>query len=90
MKPNEPQRKSFFDIVLENSKMRDDKKNQPTSSQTRGLTFWIGWAIGFLLLGLVIHLAVAVCSTKLGWPSFSYIEILKLYAAAIVIRKLFK
>lgn len=94
MKPNEQPRKTFFDMVIENSKLKagagEEKKPAQSNRPTRGLIFWIGWLAGFFLFGLVLHLSVSVIAQKTTMPAFSYIEVLKLYAGALVIKRIFK
>lgn len=90
MKPNEQPRKSFFDMVIENSKLKEKKPSTPTTPPAKGVAHTIGWIAGFFLFGLVLHLAVSVLAQKTILPAFSYIEVLKLYAGVIVIRRIFK
>jgi hypothetical protein len=93
MKPNEQPKKTFFDMVIENSKLKEKKPTGPSSPNTpapKSIVFWIGWLAGFFLLGLVIHLSVSVLTQKSILPVFSYIEILKLYAGALVLKRIFK
>lgn len=87
MKPDEKRKKTFFDLVTENAKLKDNKPPNSPTPPGKGIVHAIGWIAGFFLFGLMLHLGASVLAQKTIMPTFSYIEILELYAAALVLRK---
>jgi hypothetical protein len=85
---------SFFDLILQNSKAKNE--NFPSNTQQNVQTptsvspnFFL-MICGFFFFAFFLYLGADVISTKFALPSFSYFEILKLYIAAAVLKRLIK
>ena len=74
--------KSFADILLESA--APSSKSEEKTPKT--LTFWIGWAIGFIAFCVPIHFAYAVLAEKLSLPHVNFFETLLLILGAISLK----
>lgn len=92
MKNNDHSRKTLFDIVLQNSNVKQ-KEESPQSQPTPKPSpfFLLGLIAGFFIYALFIYWGLGVLESKISnFPHFSYFDSLKLYAASWVIFNLIR
>jgi hypothetical protein len=91
MKNNEIPKRSFFDIVLENTHKTKDKKDEKIPDPKPNPLFLLGLLASPLFFSIFIYLGLDVLSHKIvNFPSFSYFDSVKMYIGSWVIINLFK
>jgi hypothetical protein len=92
MKSNDQPRKTLFDIVMQNSSVKQKEEPTPAQTSPKASPFFIlGLIAGFFVNALFLYLGLGVLSAKIdNFPAFSYIDSLKLYTAAWVILSLIR
>lgn len=91
MKNNDVPKKSFFDIVLENSHRTPKAEENKVQTPKPNPTFLLGLVAGLFFFSFFLYLGLDVLTHKVStFPSFTYFDTIKMYIGFWVLINLIK
>lgn len=91
MKKNDLPKNGLFDIVMQNSNVKQKEEPTPQSDSKTSPFFILGLILGFFFNSFLIYLGLEVLENRISnFPSFSYIDSVLLYMAGWAVSGLVK
>lgn len=88
---NEIPKRSFFDLMLENTQSKLKEKEEKQPNRPNPIFTFLGFIAAPLFFAVFVYFGLDVISKKVTtFPHFSYFDALKLYLGAWVVSSLLK